>query len=155
MARLGGIFLLKNTNFRANDAFLAYTDFVFQNFFERKLDIENEEEIKKSLVDVAKISASQLTEFEAFLQNGEGRRLMEEIDHQADKEGVFGSPTWVFPSNGEIFFGQDRFDWVIKRIIRSHSSSPPRSDIVNYQLREIKRKSEEIERLASSLTSKL
>ena len=150
LARYGGIFLLKKSNYQSTESFIAYSDFVFEQFFLRKLDIENINVIKEVLQTKANLTSKEIEEFENFINN-EGEGIIKEIDDQAAKEGVFGSPTWVF-EDGEVFFGQDRIDWVIKKILQLNTNT---KEVVDYQLHQIQELTNQINSISSSIPPKL
>ena len=94
----GSVFLLKHSN---QEAFESYHLQVFKRFFERKLNIENLDEIS-DLIDQVGASSSDFVKFIP-----EAKKRLEEIEKEAADIGVFGTPT-VIDSDNEIFFGNDR-----------------------------------------------
>jgi 2-hydroxychromene-2-carboxylate isomerase len=57
-------------------------------------------------------------DFEAYI-HGQARAEHDRIIAEAEALGVFGVPTMVF--NGELFWGGDRIDMLIERIIHPGS----------------------------------
>ena len=47
-------------------------------------------------------------------ENAEAKPRLKEGFAEADRDGVFGVPTFVI--NGERFWGYDRIDWLIKKL---------------------------------------
>ena len=83
-----------------------YNDIVFERFWKRELDIEDREAIRQALEQ----SGAESTAFDEFA-DGEGRRELERIGHEAEGNGVFGVPTFVI--DGELFWGGDRL-WMVR-----------------------------------------
>ena len=83
----------------------ALVDLAYPRFFKRELDYEDRAAIdallKESDVDPAG--------FEAFIA-GDGPREIAAHQAAAEKQGVFAVPTFVV--DGELFWGQDRIDFV-------------------------------------------
>lgn len=108
--------------------FFKFTDIVFEQFFLRQLDIENEEAIVEVMHQAASSNLSSssvaqtlqfvtLEEFKEFRENL-GNKKLEEIQEMAKKDGVFGVPSVIV--DGELFFGNDRLDWVRRRLDEQH-----------------------------------
>lgn len=55
-----------------------------------------------------------MRKFEQFVSSGTAARELAQIRQEADAEGVFGVPSFVIEK--ELFFGNDRIDWVEKRL---------------------------------------
>jgi 2-hydroxychromene-2-carboxylate isomerase len=93
------------------EQFISYHNQVFELFFNRKLDLENVDE----LVQIMKLSgiSTERKEFENYVQT-QGRGEYTTIGDMADKDGVFGVPSMVV--DGELFFGNDRVPWVAKKL---------------------------------------
>lgn len=92
---------------RAGDgAFRRYHDIVFERFWKRELDIEDREVVRRVLEE----SGTETAAFFDFAE-GEGRRELERITHEAEQLGVFGVPTFVI--DGEVFWGGDRL-WMVR-----------------------------------------
>jgi carboxymethylenebutenolidase len=45
---------------------------------------------------------------------GEGPAELTTLQEQAEREGVFGVPTFIVA--GEPFWGNDRIDWIVKKL---------------------------------------
>lgn len=91
--------------------FKNYTCNVFELFFKRKLILDDKNEILK-LLENCNIPTNG---FDNYLDN-EGKQKLDEIAVLAKKLGVFGVPTWTF-DDGEIYFGQDRIDFVKEKLV--------------------------------------
>lgn len=105
-----GLFVQK---YGGEEAFRKFSDFVFERFFLRKLDIEDE----TCLLNVVREQAGVICSQEQFHQfcTSEGPQMLSDIEqHFAARDGVFGVPSFVLA--GEMFFGNDRLDWVKKRL---------------------------------------
>ena len=96
---------------QAPDKFINYHETVFQQFFDRKLVLDDIDEIKK-LINQQNIKTDQ---FDNFCEK-EGENILLDIEKKANEIGVFGVPTWVFEDN-ELFFGQDRIDFVREKLL--------------------------------------
>ena len=87
----------------------AFVDLAFPRFFRRELDYEDRGAIgmllKESGVDPAG--------FDAFA-TGEGPKELAAHQQEAEAQGVFAVPTFVV--DGELFWGQDRIDFVRARL---------------------------------------
>jgi 2-hydroxychromene-2-carboxylate isomerase len=86
--------------------FRRYNDLVFERFWRRELNIEDRAAIRSVLAE----AGAPVAEFFGFL-DGEGRRALDRIQHQAEEIGVFGVPTFVV--DGELFWGGDRL-WMVR-----------------------------------------
>ncbi len=89
--------------------FRAYTDIVYERFWRRELDIEDETVIAEVLA-AAGADTKAFTEF----ASGEGRVALDTVHSRADQFGVFGVPTIVL--DGEIFWGREQFPMVRLRL---------------------------------------
>ena len=98
---------------QAQGVFDAYHDRVFESFFKRELNIEDEAAI------AAVLESSGAPEPEGFsaYAAGKGATLYTQILSDAEELGVFGVPTFVVGE--EIFWGGDRLDMVHRAIARA------------------------------------
>ena len=87
----------------------ALVDLAYPRFFKRELDYEDRDAIDALLAEIGVDPAG----FDAFAANDGPREIAR---HQADAEaqGVFAVPTFVV--DGELFWGQDRIDFVRARL---------------------------------------
>jgi len=118
-ALIGGIFAQlhdqkKSSSFQYTSSsnapsFKKYTDTVFERFFKRQLEIEDADEISKILVECG----VDVGDFKNYVEK-EGHQRVAEIISLADKDEVFGVPSFIV--EGELFFGNDRIDWVRKKL---------------------------------------
>ena len=83
----------------------ALIDVAFPRFFKRELDYEDRTAVAALLKEVGVNPAG----FDAFV-TGAGSAALAEHQAEADKQGVFAVPTFVV--DGELFWGQDRMDFV-------------------------------------------
>jgi 2-hydroxychromene-2-carboxylate isomerase len=83
----------------------ALIDAAFPRFFKRELDYEDRTAVAALLKEVGVNPAG----FDAFV-TGAGPAALAEHQAEADKQGVFAVPTFVV--DGELFWGQDRIDFV-------------------------------------------
>lgn len=89
--------------------FAEYSDRVFERFWRAELDVENPAAIGAILGEAGLDAA----EFERYAA-GDARRDLDACFAQADRDGIFGVPTFVV--GGELFWGEDRIDWAIRRL---------------------------------------
>ena len=87
----------------------ALVDLAYPRFFKRELDYEDRDAIDALLAEIGVDPAG----FDAFAANDGPREIAR---HQADAEaqGVFAVPPFVV--DGELFWGQDRIDFVRARL---------------------------------------
>eukprot|EP00743_Colponemidia_sp_Colp-15_P006299 GILK01006778.1.p1 GENE.GILK01006778.1~~GILK01006778.1.p1 ORF type:complete len:232 (-),score=17.78 GILK01006778.1:240-935(-) len=92
--------------------FDRFSEEVYRRFFDRSLNIESLDVLKRLLVECGG-SIEGLQPFIA--EGGPGFAELQNIKRIAETEdGVFAVPSFVL--NGELFMGQDRIDWVRKRL---------------------------------------
>jgi 2-hydroxychromene-2-carboxylate isomerase len=89
--------------------FREYTDLVFRRFFERELEIDQPGEIGAVVAELG----CDAEGYRAFLAV-EGPARLERCLDEADADGVFGVPTFVF--RGELFWGYDRMALLEERL---------------------------------------
>ena len=83
----------------------ALIDTAYPRFFKRELDYEDRAAVEALLKEIG----VDLAGFDAFT-TGEGPALLAQHQAEAEKQGVFAVPTFVV--DGELFWGQDRIDFV-------------------------------------------
>ncbi len=103
LAMMSGIYAEKHGRFR------EYAPLVFERFFRRELDLEEPAALAGVLRD-AGLDADDFARYAAF----DGRDDLAHAYEQAERDGVFGVPTLILA--GEPFWGNDRIDWVIKKL---------------------------------------
>lgn len=99
----GGLFAQEHGRFH------EYSDRVFERFWRRELDVEDPAAIGAVLAE----TGLDPDEFERYAA-GEARRDLDACFAEADRDQVFGVPTFVVA--GERFWGEDRIEWVIRRL---------------------------------------
>jgi 2-hydroxychromene-2-carboxylate isomerase len=89
--------------------FREYARRVFELFFKRELDLENFDEL-------ARLLSERGLDPEAFRRFAEtdGPRELEQAFAEGERDQIFGVPTIVV--EGEPFWGNDRIDWVVKKL---------------------------------------
>ena len=93
----------------ARGKFRPYSERVFERFFKRELNIEDSAALEAVMAEVG----LDVAEFRQFAQ-AEGRAALESAVAEADRDRVFGAPTLIV--DGEPFWGNDRIDWVLKKL---------------------------------------
>ena len=83
----------------------ALIDIAYPRFFKRELDYEDPAAIAALLREAGADPAG----FEAFAA-GDGPKELAAHQQEAESQGVFAVPTFVV--DGELFWGQDRIDFV-------------------------------------------
>lgn len=89
--------------------FRPYSDRVFERFFKRELNIEDPKALEGVIAEVGLDPA----DFRRYAAS-EGPSDFAGAVAEADRDGVFGVPTFIV--DGEPFWGNDRVDWVIKKL---------------------------------------
>ena len=89
--------------------FREYSQRVFERFFKRELDLEDPEALAAVLTEVG----LDPDDFQRFAGK-EGEAALRLAREEADLDGVFGVPTLIVA--GEMFWGNDRIKWVIKKL---------------------------------------
>ncbi|MGE0577001.1 2-hydroxychromene-2-carboxylate isomerase [Reyranella sp.] len=83
----------------------ALIDAAYPRFFKRELDYEDRAAVEALLAEIGVDVAG----FDAFVK-GPGPVAIGVHQAEADKQGIFAVPTFVV--DGELFWGQDRIDFV-------------------------------------------
>lgn len=91
--------------------FRDYSRKIFERFFKRELDIENLD----ALAAVIAESDMDVNAFRRFIAD-QGPSALAEALAQGEQDGIFGVPTLLVA--GEPFWGNDRIEWVIKKLDR-------------------------------------
>ena len=94
---------------KRQDRLRPYLAPLFDRFWKRALDIEDADVIEGVLAEVG----CDVSGWTAF-HTGEGRAQHDAERLEAEESGVFGVPTVVI--DGELFWGQDRLDFVRERL---------------------------------------
>lgn len=103
LAMMSGIYAERHGRFR------DYAPRVFERFFKRELDIEN----PAALAAVLRECELDAEDFARYAATGGPADLVRAYK-EADRDGVFGVPTFIVA--GEPFWGNDRVEWVIKKL---------------------------------------
>jgi len=103
LAMMSGIYADRHGRFR------QYAPKVFERFFKRELDIEDHAELAVVLRECS-LDPDDFSRYAA----SDGPQDLEHARAEADRDGVFGVPTIIVA--GEPFWGNDRIDWVIKKL---------------------------------------
>jgi 2-hydroxychromene-2-carboxylate isomerase len=103
LAMMSGIYADRHGRFR------EYAPLVFERFFKRELDIED----PAAIAAVLRECNLDPGDFARYASTG-GPKDLEHARAEADRDGVFGVPTIIVA--GEPFWGNDRIDWVIKKL---------------------------------------
>ena len=103
LALMGGLFADRNGRFR------PYADRVFERFFKRELNIEDIDALAAVMAEAGLDAAG----FRRYAE-GEGPNDLRAAAAEAERDGVFGVPTFIVA--GELFWGNDRVDWVVKKL---------------------------------------
>jgi len=92
--------------------FRAYADRVFERFWKHELDVESVEALTAILTEIG----AGTGKFLSYIgdENVEAKPRLKEGFAEADRDKVFGVPTFVIA--GERFWGYDRIDWLIKKL---------------------------------------
>src|SRR5271168_5418803 len=105
LALMSGLYADRHGQFR------AYADRVFERFFKRELDIENFDALAAVMSEVGLGTA----DFRRYADT-DGAGDLRAAAAEAERDGVFGVPT--FNVADELFWGNDRVEWMIKKLDR-------------------------------------
>lgn len=89
--------------------FREYSQRVFERFFKREFDLEDPQALAAVLAEVGLDPG----DFQRFAGQ-EGEAALRLAREEADRDGVFGVPILIVA--GEMFWGNDRIKWVIKKL---------------------------------------
>jgi 2-hydroxychromene-2-carboxylate isomerase len=103
LAFYGGLYAEKHARFR------TYSDRVFERFWKQELDVEDRAAIAGTIAEVGLDS----TEFLRYVDT-DPRAELDACFAEADRDQIFGVPTFVV--DGEPFWGEDRIEWVIRKL---------------------------------------
>ena len=105
LALMSGLYADRNGRFR------PYADRVFERFFKRELSLEDFDALAAVMAEVG-------LEAEGFRRYAEsdGPGDLRAAAAEAERDGVFGVPTLNVA--GELFWGNDRVEWMIKKLDR-------------------------------------
>lgn len=103
LALMSGLYADRHGRFR------PYADRVFERFFRRELNLED----RDALAAVITEAGLDAEGFRRYIE-GDGARELEAAAEEAERDGVFGVPTFVVA--GELFWGNDRVEWLIKKL---------------------------------------
>ena len=103
LAFYGGLYAAKNGKFR------AYSGRVFDRFWKQELDVESRVEISTVLTELD-LDAAEFLHY----ADTDARADLDACFAEADRDKIFGVPTFVV--DGEPFWGEDRIDWVIRKL---------------------------------------
>ena len=103
LALMSGLYADRNGRFR------SYANMVFERFFKRELNLED-------IDALGAVMAEAGLDAEGFRRyaDGDGPGDLRAAAFEAERDGVFGVPT--FNVAGELFWGNDRVAWVIKKL---------------------------------------
>jgi 2-hydroxychromene-2-carboxylate isomerase len=103
LAFYGGLYAQRHGQFR------AYSDCVFERFWKQELDVESRDAISAIVAEVGLDPAGFLD-----YADRNARTDLDACFAEADRDKVFGVPTFIL--DGEPFWGEDRVDWVIRKL---------------------------------------
>jgi 2-hydroxychromene-2-carboxylate isomerase len=103
LALMSGLYADRNGHFR------PYADRVFERFFLRELNIEDFDALAAVMSEVG----LDATGFRRYADS-DGAGDLRAAAAEAERDGVFGVP--MFNVAGELFWGNDRVDWMIKKL---------------------------------------
>ncbi len=94
------------------DLFRPYTDRVFERFWKRELEIED----LQALAGILREVGADPARFHGYAREpeSEAKERLKACFAEAEQDGVFGVPSFVV--DGELFWGNDRIDWVIRKL---------------------------------------
>jgi len=99
----GGLFAESHRRFR------EYSDRVFERFWRAELDVEDRDAISAVITEIG-LEAGAFARY----ADSSARADLDACFAEADRDGIFGVPTFI--AEGEPFWGEDRIDWVIRKL---------------------------------------
>lgn len=105
VALMSGLFADRHGKFR------EYAGRVWELFFKRELNIEKIEQ----LAPLLSAAGMDPEEFRRYAQSDGPRELAAALE-EGERDNIFGVPTLLV--DGEPFWGNDRIEWVIKKLDR-------------------------------------
>ena len=84
-----------------------YINIIFEAYWKDNLDISNEQ----ILTDLLKKYKIDVINFFRTIKDQKIKDELKNVTREAHDKGVFGAPTFIV--NNKIFWGQDRFDYVL------------------------------------------
>lgn len=103
LAMIGGLFADRHGSLR------SYSDRIFERFFKRELEVEDQVALEAVMAEVG----LPVEEFRRWAP-AEGRAELARAFAEANQDQVFGVPTFVV--QGELFWGHDRIEWVVRKL---------------------------------------
>jgi 2-hydroxychromene-2-carboxylate isomerase len=93
---------------KENGVLRPYHDRVFERFWRRELDIESIPVMSSLLAECG----ADASGFAAYAE-GEGRRLLERVQSEAEASGVFGVTSFLL-ENGDLYWGREHIPRLIE-----------------------------------------
>ncbi|WP_072392123.1 DsbA family protein [Hyphomicrobium sp. CS1BSMeth3] len=90
--------------------FRCYHDRVFERFWKRELDIENVSVLAALLAECG----ADASDFPAYAE-GEGRRLLAQVQTEAEAAGVFGVTSFLL-EDGDLYWGREHIPHIIEKL---------------------------------------
>lgn len=103
LAFYGGLYAEKHGAFR------PYSDRIFERFWKHELHVEKAAAIEGVVAEVG-LDPGGLRRY----AESSGRADLDRCFAEAERDQVFGVPTFIV--EGEPFWGEDRIEWVIKKL---------------------------------------
>ena len=97
---------------------------VYERFWRRELNIEDQQAIKQILVGVG----ADVSKFDNYMME-EGRILLDRIQIDAEKQGVFGVPTYIFDK--ELFWGREHIALIRHKLAQKGLAKPGKDTSVD------------------------
>lgn len=92
--------------------FHPYAERVFERFWKRELEVED----PVALAGILREAGADPAPFEGYLADeaAVAKPRLKACFAEADRDHIFGVPTFVI--DGELFWGYDRIDWLIRKL---------------------------------------
>jgi 2-hydroxychromene-2-carboxylate isomerase len=92
--------------------FRPYADRVYERFWKRELEVENPDALAAILSEVGAGTA----QFRGYIadENAQAKPRLKACFVEGERDHVFGVPTLI--AGGEMFWGYDRIDWLIRKL---------------------------------------
>ena len=102
--------IMRGYLFVDHDKQYDYLDIFFNSYWNKNLDLSNEDEFSKVLKDL-KIDQEK---FINGIHDQSIKDKLKELTNEAFKKEVFGAPTFIV--NNKIFWGQDRLEYAVDEL---------------------------------------
>ena len=106
---LNSIKLMRGCLILNEEKLKKYINLVFDAFWKEDKDIEDKNVIIKILEEIE----INFDDFNQKIENTDIKEKLKVLTNEAYKKNIFGTPTFI--TDGKLFWGQDRFEFAVKK----------------------------------------